>query len=378
MNSTNTFNWSECFVDNMIRDQLVFLKKYNKNPNKYIYSINDEFDLVKVTREQLQKAYPNATIVTCSRCMPKLTSCAEDEILKKNDQNFPTFTVYEGSDLMPINLNGEKSGDYIKIYDDHAIYSIDENSIVLWYYDKDPEKLINELLKLLPIEEYTEEEAGINLVAYNQEYYTIPTKVQPTRINLEENYNDDFIPVTKDIEKFLDERKSGLIVLRGIVGSGKSNYIRHLVTTHPANYVIVTNSLAGHLASPEFISFMLENKNSIFILEDCEQILMDRGDNISGAIANILNMSDGLMSDIFNVKFICTFNADIDQIDKAILRKGRCFANYEFKKLCAEKTKALLNKQGITLDKYEPMTLAEIYNYQDNDCSNKKHTKIGF
>ncbi len=374
MNSTNTFKWSDCFVDNMIRDQLVFLKKYEINPNKYIYHIDDEFGLLKVTREQLQEAYPNATIITCLRRSPKTTSCAEDDASKSLSLNCP-----DNSNLIPIiNLNGEQSGDYIKIYDDHAIYSIDENSIVLWYYDQDPEKLIHELLKLLPIEEYVEEEAGVNLVAYNQEYYTIPTKVQPTRINLEENYNDDFIPITKDIEKFLDERKSGLIVLRGIVGSGKSNYIRHLVTTHPANYVIVTNSLAGHLASPEFISFMLENKNSIFILEDCEQILMDRGDNISGAIANILNMSDGLMSDIFNVKFICTFNADIDQIDKAILRKGRCFANYEFKKLCAEKTKVLLNKQGITLDKYEPMTLAEIYNYQDNDCSNKKHSKIGF
>lgn len=374
MNSTNTFKWSDCFVDNMIRDQLVFLKKYEINPNKYIYSIDDEFDLLKVTREQLQEVYPNAKIITCLRRSPKLTSCAEDNASKLTILNSPDNL----NNFIPISLNGEQSGDYIKIYDNYAIYSIDENSIVLWYYNQDPEKLIHKLLNLLPIKEYVEEEAGVNLVAYNQEYYTIPTKVQPTRINLEENYNDDFIPVTKDIEKFLDERKSGLIVLRGIVGSGKSNYIRHLVTTHPGNYVIVTNSLAGHLASPEFISFMLENKNSIFILEDCEQILMDRGDNISGAIANILNMSDGLMSDIFNVKFICTFNADIDQIDKAILRKGRCFANYEFKKLCAEKTKVLLNRQGIVLDKYEPMTLAEIYNYQDNDCSNKKHSKIGF
>lgn len=374
MNSTNTFKWSDCFVDNMIRDQLVFLKKYEINPNKYIYSIDDEFDLLKVTRERLQEVYPNAKIITCLRRSPKLTSCAEDNASKLTILNSPDNL----NNFIPISLNGEQSGDYIKIYDNYAIYSIDENSIVLWYYNQDPEKLIHKLLNLLPIKEYVEEEAGVNLVAYNQEYYTIPTKVQPTRINLEENYNDDFIPVTKDIEKFLDERKSGLIVLRGIVGSGKSNYIRHLVTTHPANYVIVTNSLAGHLASPEFISFMLENKNSIFILEDCEQILMDRGDNISGAIANILNMSDGLMSDIFNVKFICTFNADIDQIDKAILRKGRCFANYEFKKLCAEKTKVLLNRQGIVLDKYEPMTLAEIYNYQDNDCSNKKHSKIGF
>ena len=154
--------------------------------------------------------------------------------------------------------------------------------------------------------------------------------------------------------------------------------IRHLITTFPKNYVLVTNTLASHLASPEFISFMLDHRNSVFILEDCEQILMSREQTVSGAIANILNMSDGLMSDIFNVKFICTFNADINKIDEAILRKGRCFANYEFKPLCKEKTKALLEKLNIHKDDPQPMTLAEIYNYNNEDCTQQSTKKIGF
>jgi len=139
--------------------------------------------------------------------------------------------------------------------------------------------------------------------------------------------------------------------------------------------------MAEHLASPEFMSFMLDHKDSVYILEDCEQILMRRTDGFgeNGAIANILNMSDGLMSDIFNVKFICTFNADIDKIDDALLRKGRCFANYEFKPLCKEKTRALLNKLNIEADEIKEMTLADIYNYGDKDCTEVKVAKkIGF
>ena len=89
-------------------------------------------------------------------------------------------------------------------------------------------------------------------------------------------------------------------------------------------------------------------------------------------------MSDGLMSDIFNIKFICTFNADITKIDEALLRKGRCFANYEFKELCVEKTKLLLNERGIELDSYEPMTLADIYHYEDRDYKETATKKIGF
>ena len=167
-------------------------------------------------------------------------------------------------------------------------------------------------------------------------------------------------------------------IKRSTITKLKTNLIRHLVTTLPKNYILVTNTLASHLASPEFISFMLDHRNSVFILEDCEQILMSREQTVSGAIANILNMSDGLMSDIFNVKFICTFNADINKIDEAILRKGRCFANYEFKPLCKEKTKALLEKLNIHKDDPQPMTLAEIYNYNNEDCTQQSTKKIGF
>ena len=51
--------------------------------------------------------------------------------------------------------------------------------------------------------------------------------------------------------------------------------------------------------------------------------------------------------------------------------------NYEFKELAEDKTKVLLNRQGIELDSYKPMTLADIYNYTDTDCT-KQTNKIGF
>lgn len=160
----------------------------------------------------------------------------------------------------------------------------------------------------------------------------------------------------------------------------KTSLIRSLISNYPNKYILVTNAVAESLASPEFMSFMLENRDSVFILEDCEQVIKDRDEenNFSGAISNILNMTDGIMSDVFNIKFICTFNANIETIDKALLRKGRCYVNYEFKKLCAKKTKVILNERGIVLDNYEPMTLAEIYNYDKTDCTIKKETKIGF
>ena len=125
---------------------------------------------------------------------------------------------------------------------------------------------------------------------------------------------------------------------------------------------------------------MIDNSNSTFILEDCEQVLMDRGINMfNGAISNILNMSDGLLSDIMNIKFICTFNADIQTIDPALLRKGRCYAKYEFKELSEDKVRDLNDKYNLGITDIKPMTLAEIYNTDKTEYSErKKQKKIGF
>ena len=361
------FKWADGFDNGTLRDQLIFLKKFNINPNKFIYQLEDDsFDLNSVDMVGLKKEFPNATIVTQSNKSQKSTSCVEDE----GDN--------EIEDSEDIYMAGEWQSTVIRIYDEEIIYYIDSDGVLLWYHNQDPEEAVKQVLKFIPLKVVKPKEAEIKLVAFNQEYYTIDSKIQPTKINIDENYNDDIKPVLEDVKNFLNERKSGLILLRGIIGTGKTNLIRHLVTTFPKNYILVTNALASHLASPEFISFMLDHRNSVFILEDCEQILMSREQTVSGAIANILNMSDGLMSDIFNVKFICTFNADINKIDDAILRKGRCFANYEFKPLCKGKTKALLEKLNIHIDDPQPMTLAEIYNYSDEDYIKQSTKKIGF
>ena len=88
-------------------------------------------------------------------------------------------------------------------------------------------------------------------------------------------------------------------------------------------------------------------------------------------------MSDGLLSDIFNIKFICTFNTAIDKIDKALLRKGRCKINYEFKELAAKKVEVLNKKHNLGIKNIQDMTLADIYNYTE-DVTEKKPKKIGF
>ena len=354
-----------------------YMQKTNTIQNTFVYAFDGrEVDVDKITDEFINEIFPNHEEVWSTRTKTELKTSAVEEEIHRDDEDL--------EDDNDIYIDGHYQDLGFCIFNEGILWDIKAQNISV-YFNCSMEELtekLKDLVSKLPFKEEKPKEAEVKLIAYDgRDYYTITSKIKPTDAHIEENYNDDFLPVYDDIVKFLDQRESGLIVMRGEVGSGKTTMIRHLLSQHPKEYIVVTNAIAGHLAQPEFVAFMLEHKDSIFILEDCEQILMERSENsFGGAIANILNMSDGLLSDIFNIKFICTFNADISKIDPALLRKGRCYANYEFKPLCKDKVATLNEKYKLNLPEIKEMTLAEIYNsgVSDDYQTNKTHKKIGF
>jgi hypothetical protein len=121
----------------------------------------------------------------------------------------------------------------------------------------------------------------------------------------------------------------------------------------------------------EFLAFLLTKPNSILIIEDAENIIRDRNEitfDASQAVANLLNLSDGLLGDAMHMQIIATFNCDLGTIDKALLRKGRLIVHHEFGKLEVNNAKILPEKLGFGMEHISiPMTLAEIYNQKDEN-----------
>ena len=196
-------------------------------------------------------------------------------------------------------------------------------------------------------------------------------------------YNDDFQDIALNISRFLEDDQNGLVILHGEQGTGKTSFIRHLISQSKKQFVYLPLDMASCLSDPRMITFICdEMKDAVIVIEDCEQLLVDRGESynsINTGLVNILNMADGLLGDSLNLKFICTFNSDVRKIDKALLRKGRLIDKYEFGKLSAEKTSALMQKQYDLTGTFEPMTLAEIFNYSiENHGKNKERKVVGF
>lgn len=220
---------------------------------------------------------------------------------------------------------------------------------------------------------------NVYTVAYDNCFYLnkLPTK-DFSDLDILKNYNDDFLGENDIITKFVQaEDESGLIILHGDKGTGKSTYIRHLISTNPEKkFVYIPANLVNILSQPNFSTFLMTLQNHVIILEDCEEAIKDRKSNGSpAAVSLLLNMTDGLLSDGLGLKFICTFNDDVKNIDSALLRKGRLISKYEFKPLDAEKANVLLEElYGEKFDngEYEispttdkALSLADIYHFYE-------------
>lgn len=206
--------------------------------------------------------------------------------------------------------------------------------------------------------------------------------VKKCAIDIESNYNDDFNIVHETIAQFLKKDGSnGLVLLHGKFGTGKTTYLRHLISSINKRFIFLPLNLMDAISSPSFLPFISQFKDSVLILEDCEDIITPResATTNNNSLVNLLNLGDGLLSDALSIKIICTFNSNIKQIDRAILRKGRLIARYEFKELEMNKVQKIYEKLGYKDKADKIMTLADIYNKNTVDYGSMfEPQKMGF
>lgn len=271
---------------------------------------------------------------------------------------------YDGAEMAPLTSSSGDEEFFI------SVLPTKENRI---FMEKFIKKITNSFMIDLAKDEskfYMIAQNNRGLFSQRTNFKSIPIKDE----RFDMFYGKDF-PHEK-LKKFVTEETENLMLLHGDPGTGKSNYIKHIITNSKKKVIYIPPSMLSVISTPGFISYVMENKNSIILIEDAEEVLsVDR----NSATNNLLGLTDGFLKDALNLKIICTFNCPIAKIDPALMRKGRMYFEYKFDKLtvdeCRELSKFLNFERHVT----EPMTLAEFFIKEDNHIKNSfEERTIGF
>lgn len=189
--------------------------------------------------------------------------------------------------------------------------------------------------------------------------------------DLDLHYGPGFSQFNEKLLERVKSRDKGIVMFHGPPGNGKTHYIRRLfreLSGSGKRIILIPKHILSSLESPALNTFMLQHfvgQKILFIIEDAESIIAKRdgdGGGRSELVTTLLNITDGILNDIFSIQVILTFNTSLKEIDEALLRKGRLIAKYLFDNLDRERAELLAEHLGVRLpDDKSVFSVADIY-----------------
>lgn len=192
---------------------------------------------------------------------------------------------------------------------------------------------------------------------------------------------DEYYPYIQDgIDNYLKayfEDPAPLLLLMGVPGSGKTSFIKHFIKTFRLN-TMVTYDADVMKTDFFYIQYLTDNKKQLLVIEDADHLLTSREEDNNKTMTKLLNLSDGLIK-LEAKKIIFTTNLNnINRIDNALIRPGRCFDVIDFRSLTFVEAKVACKAAEIpevTEDK--EYNLTDIFNRRVRSSYAHKR-RIGF
>ena len=280
-----------------------------------------------------------------------------------------------------------ESGQYVAV----SWYRGDLWSLRVWAATPDMATEIFDRLKLRYLLPLRDEECGHFYIVTNgpmgPDKRLIQVNEQKTQaVDLDLNYGGDFPKWHARFVELLTTRNTGITILQGAPGTGKTSYLRHLLfetrATHRFYYLPI--SAYPLLVAPATVDFWIgesegpESLTNVVVIEDAEALLVQRDAGSQESVSNLLNIADGFLADVLKLHLICTINAPVGRMDPAVTRPGRLITSRKFRRLTQAEAARLARAKNLRLEPRDDYSLAEIYNSAPLFPSADDRPAIGF
>jgi hypothetical protein len=178
--------------------------------------------------------------------------------------------------------------------------------------------------------------------------------------------HDTFYPWIKEglpafVRAFLDSSAT-ILFMYGPPGTGKTSLLRWIIW-HASLHAMVTYDEQLLAADEMLVSFIDSDEVDMLVVEDADTMLTARDHGGNKVVARYLGASDGIVK-FPRKKLVFTTNLlNLSDIDKALLREGRCFGVLRFRALTFDEAVAAASAAGLKIPTVRrDYTLAELFN----------------
>lgn len=291
-----------------------------------------------------------------------LSVCGNVEKILKNgwgimsiddsDKKFKSYIFSKNKSFLSLEYNSyQNSYNCLVLSDVKELESIKEFINTLIFHRVKKEKIKDNTFSIgLILPDY----GGLKIKYFDIDYISIPIT----------NYSESVKENHKKIIQKLKNESKGLFLFTGEPGTGKTNYLRKLAyEVQEKSFIFINADNAELLGNPNLISALMDEKNSVLVIEDGESSIASRKDQSvrNKFTTNLLNITDGLMSDILKIQVIVTLNYNKENIDEAFKRAGRLSSEVEFKALEKNEANLWLKNNNSSKEVDKECKLCDLY-----------------